>query len=117
MLTFTESAFMRPIEIQVNRKLFDNGINRNDLPNSLHVFGVNNAREDRIYISRNLIMSVEIINFVLDMTDIEISIQDVGNPGRDHWIAFRRNFRQIQPTLCARIVTLFYLAQNNRLTW
>ena len=108
---------MLAIQRSINAWLTDHNLNTDDLENNFHVFGINRQRRDRIYISRGLRMSGDLIDFVLEETGIEIIREDVGNPGRDHWIAFRRDFRQASPNLCARIVTLFYLALNNRLTW
>ena len=99
----------------VDAKMGEQGIDENTFPRDLYVFGVANTREAGIYLSPN-IPNVQVLASFLEDQGLIVSIETVGNPAPEHWIALRLSVRRDIP-MGTRIVLTTWLHLNNAITW
>lgn len=86
------------------------------LPINLYVFGANDNRPFSVYISSHLVNATNLATYI-QQQGIIATVEDIGDPPQNNWIALRRGFRINSPRLAAKVCGLADYTLNNLITW
>jgi len=87
-----------------------------ELHNGLYVFGASKERKAFVYLSPIMNNVIPIANYLLSK-DVEVLIEEIGNPPEKNWIALNYNFRKMNPYGAARTCLFTYRGLNNFILW